>query len=273
MQLFSVAEPKARQVDHEHLRPRLEPRPATVGLEDVLEALAPDHPVARGHHLQLEPRELVERPADGRAERHQDVRVVGLRLEHQLVERHLVVKAARAGEMLTEGVHREEQLRLWHVGGHRLGPVDHAGVEELQRAPPQRQRLAVGDDLEAPGAGVEVHRQRLAALGVAHQLGLRTGLHDRGQTARVIGLGVVADDVGELSGIDPLGHMGEQLGRIRSLDRVDERRLLVEDQVRVVARATACLVAVEVAHVPVDEADPADVVLDGAVHSKPSGTR
>ena len=72
----------------------------------------------------------------------EDVGVVllGLVVEHGEVV--LVVEAAAGGEVLAEGVIREEDLLLGAVGDHAVGPVEHRGRHELQRAFAERERVA-----------------------------------------------------------------------------------------------------------------------------------
>jgi hypothetical protein len=87
------------------------------------------------------------------------------------------------------------------------------------------------------------------------------GGHDRRQPAVVVGLHVVDDDETDLCRVDDVGDAREQLVDERGLHGVDERYGIgALDEVGVVGRATRRLVAVEVAQVPVNGADPVDGV-------------
>ena len=228
---------------------------------DLFDVGAPDDAVARRNHLDVEAPKRLEGGLCLAAVKHEDVGVVllGLVVEHGEVV--LVVEAAAGGEVLAEGVIREEDLLLGAVGDHAVGPVEHRGRHELQRA------LADGEGVACLDAFVgQVAVARLEALEALRDarddLGVRAVGHHEGQRAGVVGLDVIGDDVVNLSRVDDGSDALEELFLERFLDRVDEGDLLVEDQVGVVARAAARLVAVEAAHGPVDGADPVDIFAD-----------
>ena len=236
-------------------------RPLLVEPVDLFDVGAPDDAVARRNHLDVEAPKRLEGGLCLAAVKHEDVGVVllGLVVEHGEVV--LVVEAAAGGEVLAEGVIREEDLLLGAVGDHAVGPVEHRGRHELQRA------LADGEGVACLDAFVrQVAVARLEALEALRDarddLGVRAVGHHEGQRAGVVGLDVIGDDVVNLSRVDDGSDALEELFLERFLDRVDEGDFLVEDQVGVVARAAARLVAVEAAHGPVDGADPVDIFAD-----------
>jgi hypothetical protein len=93
---------------------------------------------------------------------------------------------------------------------------------------------------------------------------VRHRVHRHAQAAVVVRLHMVHHDQVDLRRVDDLGHAGDELTHERPLDRIDERDLLApDDEIRVVGRAARRLVAVEIAQVPVDAADPVDAVRDG----------
>ena len=236
-------------------------RPLLVEVVDLFDVGAPDDAVARRDHLDRQVLERLEGRLCLTAVEREDVGVVllGLVVEHGEVV--LVVEAAAGGEVLAEGVVREEDLLLGAVGDHAVGPVEHRGRHELQRALAEGERVAGLDALvgQVAVAGLE----SLEALRDARDdLGVRAVRHHEGQGAGVVGLDVVGDDVVDLGRVDDGSDALEELFLERLFDRVDEGDLLVEDQVGVVARAAARLVAVEAAHGPVDGADPVDIFAD-----------
>jgi hypothetical protein len=112
-----------------------------------------------------------------------------------------------------------------------------------------------------------------AALGVAHELGPGAGLHDLGQPAGMIGLGMVADYEIDGGWILNGGNAGKQVFYERCLNGVDQCRLLILYQVGVVGGAALRLVAVKIANGPVNVADPDDAVTQCLIHtSTPSRT-
>ena len=228
---------------------------------DLLDVGAPDDAVACCDHLDVEPFERLEGGLCLAAVEREDVGVVllGLVVEHGKVV--LVVEAAAGGEVLAEGVVGEEDLLLGAVGDHAVGPVEHRGRHELQGA------LADGEGIARLDAFVrQVAVARLEALeslrDARDDFGVRAVGHHEGQGAGVVGLDVVGDDVVDLRRVNDRGDALEELFLERLLDGVNEGDFLVEDQVGVVARAAARLVAVEAAHGPVDGADPVDIFAD-----------
>ena len=208
------------------------------------------------------------KPANGReggsrlpAIRLHDVRVVLARLPHDLVEVILVIKAGRAGEMLAKGIVGEENLVVGVVGDHVVGPVDHGRLHEGERALADAERVTRLDTVVSEVAivrGEPLHTLRRRAVNLA--VG-RRGL-DGGHVARVVHLDVVGDKDVDLRRVDDRGDAGEQLVLEGDLGGVDERDLLVHDEVRVVGDAVFRGVAMEAAGVPVDAADPVHVGLD-----------
>ena len=78
----------------------------------------------------------------------------------------------------------------------------------------------------------------------------------------MVHLDVVGHQVFDFRGIDDLRDAVEQVVREGTLARVDERDMLVDDEVGVVRGAPVGGVAVEVALVPIDAANPIDARLD-----------
>jgi hypothetical protein len=85
-------------------------------------------------------------------------------------------------------------------------------------------------------------------------------LDDRGG-AGVVHLHMVADEDIDLGRIDHGRDAGYELVLERDLGRIDERHLLVHDQIGVVGDAVLGLVAVEAAGIPVERAHPIDIGL------------
>ena len=114
---------------------------------DLFDVGAPDDAVARRDHLDRQVLERLEGRLCLTAVEREDVGVVllGLVVEHGEVV--LVVEAAAGGEVLAEGVVREEDLLLGAVGDHAVGPVEHRGRHELQRALAEGERVAGLDAL------------------------------------------------------------------------------------------------------------------------------
>ena len=80
-----------------------------------------------------------------------------------------------------------------------------------------------------------------------------------GQSAGVVHFGMVGNDHVDLRGVDDGGDAFHHLAEERSLDRVDERDLLIHDEEGVIGGTAAGGVAVELLELPVDGADPPDI--------------
>ena len=109
-------------------------------------------------------------------------------------------------------------------------------------------------------AHIEVHGQRLGAVsGGEQRLGLQP-LDQFRQRAGVIHLRVVADDVLDTLGIDDRSDPRLHLIEAVLLHRVDKNRLVAHDNVGVPGRAPPRHVTVEIADVPINRADPPDLL-------------
>ena len=164
--------------------------------------------------------------------------------------------------MLTERVVREEDLVVRGVRDHVIGPVHHHRGSEGERALADAEALARLHREVTVVVAVMGAQALLAVRRARDDRGVRRRLHDGGDGARVVLLHVVGDDVLDLARVDDVGDALEQIARKRRLARVDERHVLVEDEVGVVRRSAVGRVAVEVALVPVDAAHPVHIGLD-----------
>ncbi len=110
--------------------------------------------------------------------------------------------------------------------------------------------------------------ERRGTLPVANQRGLRhRGEHLR-QGAGMVQFGVIADDVVDARRFDQRGDVLQQLVGKGRFDGVDQRGLVVANEVGVVGRAPLGVVAVEIADRPIDGADPIDVLAKRCVHAQ-----
>ena len=236
-------------------------RPFLVAVHDRGDVLAPDDAVAGGNHPDIEPAERLEGLLGLRPVEHEDVGVVFLRLEQDDRQIVLIVEAVARGIVLAERVVREQDLLLRAVGDHAVRPVQHRGGYELQRALADRQRLARLDCLIVQLAiagreALETLRRAGDDCGVGADLG-----HER-DAAGMIGLDMARYDVVDFRRIDDALDALEQLRLEAVLHRIDERDFVIEDEVGVIRRAAAGLIAVERAHRPVDGSYPVYIFRD-----------
>ena len=235
--------------------------PFLIAGEDIVDVGAPDDAVPCGDHVDLEPVECLEGCLSLAAVEHQDVGVVFLGFEEHGRQIVFVVEALGGGEVLAKGIVGEQDLLLGAVGDHAVRPMKHRCRNELQGAAADIDGIVGVDALigEIAIAGGE----SLQPIGQARDdLGVGTMLHHERDGPGVIGLDMAGDDVVDPGGIDDGGDTREQLGGKGFFDRIDERDLLVENQICVIGGAASRLVAMETAHGPVDGADPVDVFTD-----------
>ena len=249
-----------RVVHHDRVVLGLKRAPARVGLEDLGHVAAPDDAVARRDHVDVEPAERVEGAHDVARVGHHDVGVVLLGLREHLGQSHLVVEALRGGEMLAERVVGEQDAVLGAVGDHVVGPVHHDRLGELQRATADAQAVA-GFDRHVAQVAVMGGQALHAVRGAAVDLGVGRQRVDGRQRAGMVLLHMVGDDVLDLGRVDDLANALDQLVGKAGLARVDERGVLIHDEVGVVRRTPVGGVPVEITLVPIDAAHPVDARL------------
>ena len=124
---------------------------------------------------------------------------------------------------------------------HRVSPVLTPGVAQVAKV-----------------RGHVLHALRRGAVNLA----ARRQALDHGRVAGVVHLHVVGDKHVDLGRVNHRGDALEQLIGEGDLGRVDQRDLLVQDEIGVVGDAGLGSVAVELARVPVERANPVDVRLD-----------
>ena len=160
--------------------------------------------------------------------------------------------------MLPERVVREENLLFRHIGDGGFRPVDHGNVDERQGAFAQTQTVARIKNLEFPVGDVEKARQRVFAFRVADDRRVGARLDHCRKRARMVELRVKTDEIVDLFEIDERRDVPFKLSGERRFDRVDKRGFLVANQIRVVRRAEARVVTVEIANVIVYVSDVVD---------------
>ena len=189
-----------------------------------------------------------------------DVGVVLLGLAEELAAVHLIIEALGGGEVLAEAVVGEEDLVLGAVGDHVVGPVHHGRLNKGERAFADREGVARlhALDLDAEVGAELVH----AGRGARVDRGVGGVLLDHRDAARVVHLDVVGDDDLDLGGVNHLADALDELIGKRRLGCIDERDLLIHDEIGVVGDTPLGGVAVERALVPVDTTDPPDIRAD-----------
>ena len=164
--------------------------------------------------------------------------------------------------MLAEGVVGEQDLVVLVVGDHGIGPVHHGRLYESERAL---------SDLEGV-AGLHAHEVKtvpvmsaksLDALGrTGDDSGFRSDFGQSRKASGMIHLHMVGHNIVDGGRIHDGADAFDELAGEGLLAGVDERDLLVEDEVGVVGASALGGVAVEVALVPIDAAHPEHVGLD-----------
>ena len=132
--------------------------------------------------LEVETGDFLQFLGHHHGERVQDVGVVLHRLFPQQTLVGLVVEKLFDGEVLAEGVVAEEDVVAGHIGGHRVGPVEHAHLHK-------HQLLAVADfhavaglyHMEVPAALAILTLQTFHAVGGAVDRGLGNLVHQCGE--------------------------------------------------------------------------------------------
>ena len=167
--------------------------------------------------------------------------------------------------MLAEDVHREQDLVEVAVGDHRVGPVHHGVCTKVRSG--RRWRAC---HLTEP-AGNRNHRRNGPS---ARPLGSEVTSFALGAAASTRGsalewsISAWFEITYSILRIDQLRNPGQQFVDKRRLDCVNQRGVLVKDEVGVVRGPAVGRVAMEIALVPVDGPDPPDIRgdLDGRQH-------
>ena len=236
-------------------------RPFLVEVVDFLDVGTPDDAVARRNHLDVEVLEVLEGFLGLTAVEHEDVGIVFLGFVVEHAEVVLVVEAVARSEVLTKGVVREQDFFLRAVRDHAVRPVEHRRRHELQRAFANRQRVA-GLDAFVRQLAVARLEAFEAVRDARDDFGIRAVGHHERQGAGVVRLDVVRDDVVNLRRVDDGRDAFEEFFLERLLDRINQGDFIIENQISVVARATARLIAMEAAHGPVNGTNPVNVFAD-----------
>ena len=190
-----------------------------------------------------------------------DVGVIPVELFLQQRPVHFVGEAFAGGPVLAEGIRGDEHAVPGNVGGHVVRPVQHPGLQELQRTLSDGDRSAGGHDFDGPVRTVEMRLHGPFAHGRGEDLfGLGPG-HHFGQGPGVVHFHMVDDDVVDVLGFDQMRQAAQQLAAEVGLDRIDQGGLLVLDQKGIVGRSTGRGgVAMEVTTLPVHGTNPVDIL-------------
>jgi len=251
------------RVHHHGLGDGLLQRPFFIKIENEAQVFAPHRPVVR--------RENFDRPAACRHffqgfQNHRrigqnDVGVVGRGFILQHVGGQLVGKPLECREVHAESVLRKENAVLFQPGKHGIRPVDHARFHKLQIHVAQGKRFAVPDRLDRIIA-VENVAQILHPHGGGEHFFRPDPLDHLRQTAGVVLLGMVGDDIVDLRRIHHGGHARQHFLQKRLFHRVDERDFIRHHQIGVIGAAVGRPVTVKIADGPVDRPDPVNVFAD-----------
>ena len=105
--------------------------PLLVSGEDVGNVGAPEAAMPRGDHFDVDAGKSLQRRLRLAPVKHEDVGIVLFRFFHEDGEVHFIVKEAGGGEVLAEGIVREEDFFFGAVGDHAVRPVEHGRRHEL----------------------------------------------------------------------------------------------------------------------------------------------
>ena len=221
-----------------------------------------DEAVVRGDDLKGEAQlgDLGEKLGDQGAEGHQDVGIVLFQLPGvgQREGGQPVVKMFAGGQVGPEGVTGEQDLLFLEVGHHGVRPVEHGGLQEGQVVSPRGQ-LAAGLDLDKGPILFVVAEQPGLAHGRAENLFRLDPIDDLGQSPGMIHFHVVGDDIINLGRVHDLGHPGHHLGHEFLFDRVNERDVVVDNQIGVIRGAIFGEIAVKIPNGPINGAHPVNL--------------
>ena len=235
--------------------------PGLIEREDLGDMFCPDDAVAGTDGLNGEICAGGQRFSRLHSVRLYDVRVIFARLDIGFGQIAFGVEPFVGSVVLPERVVGEEDVVGRHKRDHIVGPVHHGSGDEGEGALAERKRFA---RLYAYIAEIAVVSGEVFDARARRGVDLRVfgDACDEGEGAAVVGFRVVGYDDVDFRGIDDGGDAREHFLFEGFFDRVDERDLLVDDEIGVVSRAFLRFVAVEVPEVPVDRAYPIDAFGD-----------
>ena len=138
--------------------------------------------------------------------------------------------------------------------------MQHAGFLKNDAALADFQLVAALDGHHGPVLGIEIALQGLEAQGGAEDFFGLAAFHDLGQGTGVIQLQMIADDIVDFFRLHDLAQAAEQGSGAAGGAGVHEDVLFIPDHIGIVGRAfRGAGVAVKVAMVVIDAADPVDV--------------
>jgi len=244
--------------------------PVAIEFDVVLHVLTKDRAVAAADGLEVDILELGKAIEHVLLEGAEDaIEVVLVGAEHVLLHLgvlgDLVVEHERVAVVSTKEVAGDDGLELRDVGDHGVGPVEERADDELESVATDVDgsrlvvdghglgELLVADELDVPEGRTS-----------AHDRGIRIAGHQQGQSAAVVGLSVVQNDVVDL--LLRLEHSLDallELGKVGLLDGLEEDvGLLALEQEAVVGRAEGGgHDHVERAKLRVKSADPVEVLF------------
>ncbi len=251
-------------VDDNRLIAGFLPAPAVVGSQDGGYVFAPDYAVIRGNGIDLNTHldHLGQKFLHQGRKGQEDVGVIFFRMRHEFGVVHLIVEALRGAPVLAKGVAGDEHLVLGKVGKHRVRPVQHPGFDKVHGLRAQADGVAGIDHLQRPVLAMEVLDDGLLAHGRAEDFLWFDQLDHGGQTAGMVHLHMVDYDVVDLGRIHDLVKVMNQVALEAGLHRVEQGDLLILHQKGVVGGALVQGIAMEIAQIPVQGANPVDILLD-----------
>ena len=207
--------------------------------------------------------DLAQLGADLRAIRHDDVRVIFLGLFQTEAELMRFIKQLEADDMLAESIVGEDDLGCCVIGQHIVWPMDQRHFHECKLMLAGAQGIAGLDPVIFHILEVLLHHVVGAGVGRIC-LGLRINVHHLGESAGMIRLRMLDDDVIDGPIADDAADALQQLiGKFR-FHGIEQRDLLVNDQIGVVSGAFLYWIkaSVKVAVILINEAGPPNIFFD-----------
>ena len=161
--------------------------------------------------------------------------------------------------MLAKTIVGKQQFVFFDIGHHRIGPMQHRRCHKFKIAFADIKDIAGFDNFKIPAGCIKMSFKSRLASHIGHYFCLRRQFHNDRNISGMIHFNVINNNIFDFGEIGQAFDSGNHFVRHIMFYAVDQRDLVVHNQIWIISWAVGRGIAVKFNQIPVFDADPVNV--------------